>query len=96
MSGGRTVWVYRIPVDSLSALLGRDFHIPIGARFLHAAEQGSSISMWFEVDPAADREERTFHLFGTGTGPIGDELTWVATVPMLGGTLVMHVYEEQQ
>lgn len=91
---GRTVWKFPIHVNPLAVMFTQVLHIPPGARFLHAAEQHGHIALWYEVpDPAAETEQHGFQVFGTGTGPIGDHLTWVATVPMRGASLVLHVYE---
>lgn len=90
----RTVWVYRIPVDVLTASSTTIHRIPEGARFLYAAEQHGQTALWYEIpDPAARKRAHGFQLFGTGTGPIGDHLLYLATTLHAGGDLVLHVYE---
>ena len=93
----RTVWVYRIPVNVLTASTTTVHHIPAGARLLHCAEQHGQVALWFEVpDPEAPKVEHGYQLFGTGTGPIGDHLVYVGTVLLAGGDLVLHVYERSE
>lgn len=90
----RTVWVYRIPVNVLTAATTTVLRIPEGARTLHCAEQKGSIAIWCEIpDQSATQVERRFQIFGTGTGPIGDHLTYVGTTLHANGDLVLHLYE---
>lgn len=90
---GRTVWVFRIPVNVLSASSTTVHRIPRGATFLHAAEQHGQVALWYEVpNLAAEKDPVGFQLFGTGTGPIGDHLDYVATTLHAGGDLVLHTY----
>lgn len=91
---GRTVWKYHVTIDALVVQFTQVQYIPDGARFLHAAEQDGDISLWYEIpDPAADPEPHRYQVFGTGNAPIGDHLSWLATVPMIGGQLILHIYE---
>lgn len=90
----RTVWVYRIPVNVLTASTTTVHRIPDGARLLQLAEQRGQVALWYEVpDPEATKVRHGFQLFGTGTGPIGDHLVYVGTALLAGGDLVLHVYE---
>jgi hypothetical protein len=90
----RVVWKYAIPVNELTASFTNALHIPERARFLHCAEQHGSIALWFEIPfPDAPKVERGFQLFGTGTGPIRDGLTYVGTTLHADGQLVLHIYE---
>jgi hypothetical protein len=91
---GRTVWKYTIPVHVLSAMSTTVLHIPIGARLLHVAAQHGGIALWYEIpNPDAPKIQRGFQIFGTGTGPIDDHLTYVGTTMHAQGELVLHVYE---
>lgn len=92
---GRTVWKFPVSIDpALAAAFTQVVPIPAGARFLHAAAQGYAIALWYEVpDPEAATEDHRFQVFGTGTGPIGDHLTYVGTGVFADGSLVLHVYE---
>lgn len=86
----RAVWKYPIPLTAGVST----FQIPEGARFLHCAEQGESICLWFEVRPAETlTQQRSFRIFGTGDPSIPDHLTYVGTALLSAGSLVFHVYE---
>jgi len=90
----RTIWKYTIPVNELAASFTNVEYIPAGARFLTCAEQNGNIALWYEIpDPDAETEEHGFQLFGTGTGPIGDHLSYVGTTLHADGLLVLHIYE---
>jgi len=91
---GRTVWKFTLPVNALTASFTTLLRIPQRAEFRHCAAQRNTIALWYEIpDPAAPTEPRRFQLFGTGTGTIGDHLTYVGTALFDDGALVLHVYE---
>ncbi|HET8661080.1 MAG TPA: hypothetical protein VFM55_19045 [Micromonosporaceae bacterium] len=84
------VWKYEVEAN------GRDNAItmPKGARILHVEHQDarpSVVTFWAEVDPAAERELRTFVVVGTGH-PVPDGARYVGTDCVLP-TLVWHLYE---
>lgn len=86
------VWVFRIPLESKS--VDSTLDIPAGARFLTCADQHDEIATWWEIpDVTAPTEPRRIQLFGTGTGPIGDHLTYLGTTLHTGGSLVLHLYQ---
>lgn len=86
----RVVWKYPIPLTSGVTT----FQIPEGARFLYCAEQGDSVSLWFEVPVGETRtQERGFRIFGTGDPSIDAHLTYVGTGSFSGGSFIFHVYE---
>lgn len=90
----RTIWVYRIPVNVLSAWFATVEQIPAGATLLHVEAQHRDIAMWYEIpDPNAPKQDHTFQIFGTGTGPIPDGRTYLGTTLHEQGELVLHVYE---
>lgn len=90
---GRAVWKFPVSIDPLAVQFTQSIAIPAGARFLHAAAQGYAVALWYEVDPDAETEDHGFQVYGTGTGPIGDHLTYVGTGVFAEGSLVLHVYE---
>lgn len=92
---GRTVWKFPIVVNVLTASVTNVVHIPEGAKFLHCAAQGhGTIALWYEIpDTEAPKVQHGFQIFGTGTDPIGDHLTYVGTALFAGGDLVLHLYE---
>lgn len=59
-------------------------------------EKDGLIQFWALVNPNMLLEIRTFRIYGTGH-PIADEqvdqLAHIATVPMLDGRLIWHVFE---
>jgi hypothetical protein len=95
----RTVWKYSI--NMYREVVGT-FFIPTGARLVHVAPemlnpgslQEQAVSLWFEVDPAADHEPRTFEIFGTGHDipESAGAYSGTAVVP----PLVVHVYERTE
>jgi len=96
----RTVWKFPLHIDPLTVQFTQVKHIPEGAQFLHCAAQGNDVALWYEIpDPDAGTVQHGFQIFGTGTGPIGDHLTYVGTATFddkLSGvtaSLVLHVYE---
>jgi hypothetical protein len=90
----RTIWKFPIDVNVLTASFTNVVSIPRGAKFLHCAAQKNSIALWYEIpDPEAPTEQRGFQIFGTGTGPVGDHLSYVGTALLADGELVLHVYE---
>ena len=69
--------------------------LPIGAEVLSVAGQRDRIRLWAMVDPNAGHEDRTFDVLGTGI-PVPDndcERTFIGTVLLYGGMIVMHVFE---
>lgn len=68
------------------------FDIPAGAKFLATANQHEGVAIWFEVDPAADTEARTFRLVLTGESPVPNS-THLGTVLLDQGAFVVHLYE---
>lgn len=71
--------------------------IPEGAEILTVQVQREQLVLWALVDPTAPTEIREFRVMGTGheIGPeIGpDRHTYVGTAQLMGGALVMHVFE---
>jgi hypothetical protein len=91
MNRSRTVYVYRIDLDSPTAA----FNIPEGARFLHAAPQHGDIALWYEIpDREAPEVRHLYELYGTGHSiPNDAKRDYLATTLHFNGTLVLHVYE---
>jgi len=64
--------------------------MPTGAEVLSVGIQGSTPTIWAEVDPAAKMEPRYFQVHGTGH-PISNGGVFVGTA--VGVPFVWHVYE---
>jgi len=70
--------------------------MPIGARILCANVQRDVACLWALVDPDAGREPRAFRIIGTGhEHPSGTFGRYVGTFFMADGSLVFHVFEEE-
>lgn len=83
----RAVWKYVLPIHDWPSLA-----MPEGARVVAVAEQGEALCLWADVDTDAPLCVRQFRLAGTGhpLGPVGDHL---GTVLLMGGRLVLHLYD---
>lgn len=72
------------------------FELPVGAEFLHVAEDPSehrALALWFKVDPRErNTGRRHFHITGTGHLIPHEAITFRGTVIM--GAMVWHVWEE--
>jgi len=68
----KSVWKY-------SLFMGlTEVDLPVGAEFLHVAEQGGIPQMWVLIDPEAPKETRQFEIRGTGS-PVEEQRTWLGT-----------------
>lgn len=67
--------------------------IPEGAEILSVHEQEGNICMWVLLDPTAEKERRSFQVFGTGHVVPDIPMKFIGTVHMYRGELVWHVFE---
>jgi len=70
--------------------------MPEGAQILTIAEQNGKTCLWALVDPEAPTCRRTFIMIGTGHQIEGSALTFLGSVQLLAGMLILHVFEEHQ
>lgn len=100
-TNARTIWKFTLPVTDRPQV-----EMPRGAVILAARILGGEsydlmdalstqeVSVWATVDPSEPMVLRTFCIVGTGrplpTGP----LTYIATMPMQGGALIWHLFED--
>lgn len=71
-----------------------EFRMPVHAQVLAVQLQYGNPCMWAKVDPAAEQEDRTFDIYGTGHEmPDDPRLMYVGTFQMESGALVWHVFE---
>lgn len=87
----RTIWKYQIPIKPTVVI-----EMPKGAKiFPHLAavsQDKNHLVIWAEVDDRQPKEDRTFHIFGTGHEiPEHRQLDYIGTVPLR--FLVWHLYE---
>ena len=70
--------------------------IPKESQILSVQEQFGEICLWMLVNPILEKEQRRFEAYGTGH-PIhydmGMDLTYLGTVKLEYGSLIMHVFE---
>lgn len=83
----RTVFKY-----SLDAADDQTIDMPVGAVILHAAEQDGVPCVWALVDMQNISEPRRFFTHGTGHRLHSDAKTYVGTVHMYDGAIVLHVF----
>ncbi len=84
----RTVYKYPIIATDYFQL-----ELPQDAQILTIQTQHSEPQLWALVDTDALMETRRFRLAGTGH-PISDEnLRYIGTFQLNGGTLVFHLFE---
>ncbi len=75
---------------------GYPVNMPEGADVLSVAAQGDELMVWFRCDPAKPIKQRRLLVIGTGIPgecPAADEARFIGTVLMMGGRLVLHVFE---
>ncbi|WP_103344078.1 DUF7352 domain-containing protein [Amycolatopsis sp. CA-126428] len=83
-----TIWKYALEIADRQTL-----QMPAGARLLTAQLQHGHLALWAEVDPAAEPEDRTVAIVGTGNPMPAGEAEYVATAQAWIGHLVWHVFE---
>lgn len=86
--------IYKYPVKMVGDQL---IKIPVGAEILHVDLQFEGIYMWALCDPSGELEERKIVIIGTGhpiPNQVVDKLHHLGTVPMSGGSLIWHIFEE--
>ncbi len=86
----RKVFKYAVPVEDVFTL-----DMPAGGKILSFQAQRDRPTIWVLVNPDAPMQSREFRLSGTGH-PITDynnELYFIGTCQMMGGSLVWHLFE---
>ena len=90
---GRKIYRYRLDITDVVRL-----DLPEGADVLSVGpprdRRDGPLDLWAVVDPATETESRTFRVIGTGN-PMPDFVgLFIGTVPMFGGSLIFHVFED--
>lgn len=85
----KTVYKYTIePVP------GQIIEMPEGAEILCVQTQyGDNICIWAAVDPKAPSVRRAIEILVTGGTVVSIDGKYIGTVQLIGGTLVLHVYD---
>jgi hypothetical protein len=88
----RSVWKFPIdPFDTITV------EMPQGAEVLTAAMQGDTLCLWALVNPDARLVPHRFAVAGTGhTRHDLDHATYISTIQMMGGALVLHVFDLEE
>lgn len=89
----KQIYKIGIPIDIRTVNATNSFYLPRNSRFLHVREQHESLCAWFEVDDTNPSIQYSFQVFGTGHGPIGDNLQYLGTGIFAEGDLVLHLYQ---
>ena len=84
----RKIWKYELPH------LQTELEVPYGAQAIHVDNQHNNLCVWMIVDPAESKmETKVFRVVTTGINFFANEVEYVGTVLMKGGTYVAHVFE---
>lgn len=86
-----TIWKFSLDIQDVQS-----FEMPNGAKILSVQVQDGTPCLWAFVNSSAQKEERRFHIFGTGhrIPPHFSEEHYIGTVQTHEGALVWHVFEE--
>jgi len=89
----RKVYKYEIPVNEHAVV-----QMTAGAQVLSVHEQNDALYAWALVDPAESQmKSRMFFIVGTGYSmEYHDQMRFIGTAHMHGGSLVLHVFEIQR
>ena len=87
----KVIWKFKLEITGTQKI-----EMPIGADILTVQTQGGKAYFWALVDPALEKEIRTFEVFGTGH-PImygrGVSRIHIETCQLGEGSFVFHVFE---
>ncbi len=88
-----TVQKADVPLNAESSVI----NMPVGAEVLSVDNQREKISLWYKCDMTARTEPRSFVICGTGQSlPARADLTFIGSVLLREGTLVIHVFERKE
>lgn len=87
----KTIWKYELNICDRQTI-----EVPASARMLTLQTQGDSPRIWALVDTEEKESvRREFHTFLTGgILPESDNLEYIGTYQILGGSLIYHVFEK--
>jgi hypothetical protein len=85
----KAVYKYDLSIDDYVTI-----KLPRGAKVLTAQVQHGDIKLWAFVNTEEELEDRLFRIVGTGH-PLQNArfLNYIATVQLMAGPLVFHVFE---
>jgi len=73
----------------------QEIEVPEGAEILTVREQFEQPCVWFKCDPSKPVTKRRIGICGTGH-PAPEDARYVGTCHLMGGSLVLHVFERPQ
>jgi hypothetical protein len=82
----KTIWKFELPKQGKILM-------PKGAEILTVQTQNEIPCIWAVVNPDADKEERTFVIYGTGFEFQLIDYKYIGTFQMHSHGLVFHVFE---
>lgn len=84
----KQIWKFNLLVQSIQKI-----EIPRGAEIISVQSQNGIGVMWAICDTMAEKETRTFMVFGTGHNIPSKGLKYMGTYQENGGSLVWHLFE---
>ena len=88
----KSIWKFTLEITD-----DQEIEMPVGAKILSIQQQGGSkpgeVQLWAMCDPEASKERRSFRIHGTGHPITEDPGEFVATVQIMGGLQVYHVFD---
>jgi len=82
----RAIWKYEFEITAIV----QAYDVPKGSMPVHVEMQGRHLCMWMDVNTAADKDERSFVIIGTGH-PVPDDAAYIGTAQQ--GEFVWHLFE---
>jgi hypothetical protein len=83
----QTIWKWNLQTGSTT------ISMPVHARVLSVQEQCGVVELWALVQPSSPKRSRTFSIYMTGQELYDDPGIYIGTVQVLGGEIVLHVFE---
>ena len=86
-----TIWKFELETTDKQTI-----EMPVDSEILTVQTQNGEPCLWALVDPAAEKETRTFEVFGTGHTlhyDMGITKDYIGTYQLNSGALVFHVFE---
>lgn len=84
--------IYKYPITQPKGLIS--IEMPAGAEVLTVQVQNEVPCIWALVGPDAPPTMRGFRMYGTGHEIDHENMPYVGTFQLVGGSLVFHLFEE--
>jgi len=87
----KTIWKFPLALADLQNVM-----MPEGSEILTAQVQpGSGLCIWAIVNSESPLQRREIEVIGTGNPMPDAKRRYIATVQMVGGSLVWHIFERE-